>query len=92
MSQPNTQNNPWLTLKEGECFFVPCLDEISDGKNWRAMGYVGGKMPPLTKIGVYKGMFGILCFRHADKRLTHRVASAKRTATSAHATDQVPPS
>jgi len=59
--------NPWTTLKDGESFFVPCLDAIAAKNFWLPLGYEVGKTAPVAEIGVYRGMFGVLFYRSAMK-------------------------
>ena len=55
--------NPWPTLKDGEFFFVPCLDAIKAKNFWLPLGYEAGKNAPVAKIGVFRGMFGVMFYR-----------------------------
>lgn len=55
----------WATLKPGECFFVPCLDELQAKKIGLARGYYPRKNAPVAKVGIYRGMWGVLFFRES---------------------------
>lgn len=70
--------NPWTSLKDGECFFVPCLDPNSARIFWLELGYEVGKMPPKALIGTHRGLHGVLCFRDTkiikEQRRTSRRA------------------
>ncbi len=56
----------WRLLRPGNCFFVRCIDPIRAEKNIRARGYVHGKKPALTEIGILDGFIGVLCYRRGD--------------------------
>lgn len=53
----------WKLLENGQFFFVPSLDAVGDRKKALSLGYVQGKNAPEVKVGIYKGMHGLLCFR-----------------------------
>ena len=59
----------WERLKPEECFFVPCLDELEAKKIGLLKGYYSQKNAPVAKVGIYKGMWGVLFYREpSDKR------------------------
>lgn len=56
----------WERLKPGECFFVPCVDEITAKKIGLSKGYHSQKNAPVAVVGIYRGMWGVLFFRELD--------------------------
>jgi hypothetical protein len=53
----------WGRVRTRECFFVPCIDTKSARKIVLAMGYTQGKAPPEARIGIFRGRWGLLCYR-----------------------------
>lgn len=68
----------WEALKDGESFFVPCLDTINARKICMEQGYHVCRNPPIALIGVYKGMHGVLCYRD-PRKFTHRLKAKPQT-------------
>jgi hypothetical protein len=53
----------WAELKDGEFFFVPLLDAVEGKKKCLLGGYDPTKNPPEARIGTYRGMHGVMCYR-----------------------------
>ena len=69
----------WERLQPGECFFVPCLDELEAKKIGLARGYYPQKNAPVAKVGIYRGMWGVLFYREpSDKRVNPLKKPRKR--------------
>lgn len=66
----------WERLKPGECFFVPCLDELGAKKIGLSKGYYPRKNAPVAVVGIYRGMWGVLFYRELDDK---RVKPLKKT-------------
>lgn len=44
-------------------FFVPCVDALGAKKIIEARGWAGAKKSPIVRVGIYRGMWGVLCER-----------------------------
>ena len=53
----------WKATNDGEFFFVPSVDAIRDRIFCLKLGCIQGKNPPEARIGTYRGMHGVMCFR-----------------------------
>jgi hypothetical protein len=68
----------WKALQPGECFFVPCLDELEAKKIGLLKGYYSQKNAPAAKVGIYRGVWGVLFFREPTNRRTNPLKKPKR--------------
>jgi len=70
----------WGRLKPGECFFVPCLDEIEAKKIGLSKGYYSQKNAPVAIVGILRGMWGVLFYRApSDGRVNPLKTPRKRS-------------
>lgn len=57
----------WEVVRDGECFFVPLQDTDSGVKKVLEMSYYPRKKPPVAVVGIYRGLWGVLCYRSEVK-------------------------
>ena len=53
----------WQRLEGDQFFFVPSLDTDSDEKKVLQLGYQPRKKPPKVIPGIYRGQWGLICYR-----------------------------
>jgi hypothetical protein len=72
ISMPPTIRQRWEALNNGESFFVPSLDPHTAKKNLVLEGYVPRKNAPEARVGIFRGMSGVLCYRPLVSRREKR--------------------
>lgn len=55
--------NPWVSLQDGKCFFVPTIAPHDHAPILRQMGYIFRTDPAHVEVGVLDGKLGVLCYR-----------------------------
>lgn len=53
----------WQRLEGTQFFFVPSLDTDTDEKKVLQLGYQPRKKPPKVVPGIYRGQWGLICYR-----------------------------
>jgi hypothetical protein len=53
----------WQRLEGNQFFFVPSLDTDTDEKKVLQLGYQHRKKPPKVVPGIYRGQWGLICYR-----------------------------
>ena len=66
--QQKTIETAWEALKPGECFFVPCVDELQAKKIGLSKGYHSQKEAPVAVVGIYRGLWGVMFYREGGYR------------------------
>jgi hypothetical protein len=67
----------WQATLDGQAFFIPCLNHEEEIPLILALGYVPGRSAPEAKPGMYRGLWGVLCFRGIRKTSAVRLKSRK---------------
>jgi hypothetical protein len=53
----------WRRLEGNQFFFVPSLDTDTDEKKVLSRGYQPRRKPPKVVPGIYRGQWGLICYR-----------------------------
>jgi hypothetical protein len=69
----------WETVRDGECFFVPLQDTDSGVEKVLSMSYHPRKKPPVAVVGIYRGLWGVLCYRSAAKSAQQRMKQKEKS-------------
>lgn len=67
----------WQATRDGQAFFIPCINPEEDIPLILALGYVPGRNPPEAKPGMYRGLWGVLCFRKNGRFSAARLRNRK---------------